>query len=80
MVNGQPELLSIAEACELLHAKKTTVYKWIQHGTLPSIHIGAHGRAIRREDALAFVRPKRGRPPFAVEADRAIKQMLGDAV
>ncbi len=53
------EFLTVAEIAEILKLNQQTVRNWIDHGTLPALHVGRRVR-IRRSDFEALL--ERGRP------------------
>lgn len=46
-------LYTVDDVCKLLAVKRTTVFKWLKDGTLPSIKFGA-ARRIHRDAIVAF--------------------------
>ena len=46
-------LYTVEDVCKLLAVKRTTVFKWLKDGTLPSIKFGA-ARRIHRDTLMAF--------------------------
>lgn len=60
-MRGIPEILTPKELAELFGVHPETVRVWIRRGLLKGWRVG--GRLfIHVRDALAFVRPPRGRP------------------
>ncbi len=57
MKNKQlPELLTLAEACEVLKAHPNTLRQWDNKGILKAIRFGERGdRRYKREDILKFI-------------------------
>ena len=50
-----PKLLKIAEVAEILSVSKTTIYRLIQIGDLPAVHIGDELVRVRVEDLEKFI-------------------------
>jgi len=43
------EVLTIKQACEMLHVSTATLYRWIKEGWLPAHKIGRSTRFLRSE-------------------------------
>lgn len=51
-----PELLTLAEACEILKCHPNTLRQWDKNGILPAIRIGEKRiRRYRKEDIAKFI-------------------------
>ncbi len=46
---GYPEHLSVQELTELLGVKKSTIYSWLQQGTIPAYRVGGSWVVLREE-------------------------------
>jgi putative resolvase len=54
-----PELLTLAEACELLRVHPNTLRNWDKQGLLKATRIGARGlRRYSKEDLMKFMEQK----------------------
>jgi excisionase family DNA binding protein len=52
----QPEILTMKEACTLLHCHPNTLRNWVAHGTLDCIRFGKRGdRRFRKDDLLKLL-------------------------
>ena len=54
------DLLTIAEAAELLSVSAVTVSRWRRQGRLPTLKVGPRAVRIRRGDLALLARPYRG--------------------
>ena len=54
------DLLTIAEAAELLSVSAVTVSRWRRQGRLPTLKVGPRAVRIRRGDLALLTRPYRG--------------------
>ena len=51
-----PEILTLAEACAILHCHPNTLRNWDNNGTLKAIRFGTRGdRRYRKEDVLSII-------------------------
>lgn len=53
------EYCSVAEAARVLDVSRTTVWRWIEAGTLTAYRVGPKSIRIRRQDLEALLRPAR---------------------
>ena len=60
----EPEYCTVAEAAQLLHVSKPTVWRWIDSGRLPAVTRGPRSIRIRRSDLYLVVQPVRPRRPM----------------
>lgn len=61
------DLLTVAQAAQLLGVDHSTVCRWITDGRLQAIRPGARAYLIHRSAVESFTRPVAGRPPSAHE-------------
>lgn len=54
--NSAHDLLTIEEVAERLRIGRTTAYKLLRNGALPSLDLGARVRRVRASDVLAYLR------------------------
>lgn len=51
------DLLTIAEAADLLRVSTVTIKRWLKQGRLPAYHVGPRAIRLRRADLAAVMRP-----------------------
>lgn len=61
------DLLTVAQAAQLLGVDHSTVCRWITAGLLQAIRPGARAYLIQRESVAQFAKPLAGRPPSSQE-------------
>lgn len=54
------EYLTVAEAAALLKVSKSTVWRWIEKGTLPAYRVGSRGVRLKRAELEQVVTPLTG--------------------
>jgi excisionase family DNA binding protein len=59
-VQQDTDLLTIAEAAELLKVSRVTIQRWLKQGRLPAYRVGPRAVRIKRTDALNFLTPHNG--------------------
>lgn len=52
------DLLSTAEACEILQVHPNTLRRWADQGSLPSVRTPGNLRRFRRSDVEALLNPE----------------------
>jgi excisionase family DNA binding protein len=58
MKTVEAELLTVAEAAELLKVDQSTIRRWINAGTLPAYRVGQRFVRVKRGDLSAVITPK----------------------
>lgn len=53
------DLITVAEAADLLRVSTVTIKRWLKQGRLPAYHVGPRAIRLRRADLAAVVRPVR---------------------
>lgn len=56
------EYLTVAEAAALLKVSKSTIWRWIDAGTLPAYRVGSRGVRLKRAEVEQVVTPLLGKP------------------
>lgn len=54
------EYLTVAEAAALLKVSKSTIWRWIEKGTLPAYRVGSRGVRLKRAQLEQVVTPLTG--------------------
>jgi excisionase family DNA binding protein len=68
---GKDEFLTVAEIAAILKLNQQTVRNWIDHGSLPALHVGRRVR-VRRSDFEALL--ERGRTVRPAEPEQSAGQ------
>lgn len=55
--NSPDDLLSTAEACQILQVHPNTLRRWADQGSLPSVRTPGNLRRFRRDDVEALLAP-----------------------
>jgi excisionase family DNA binding protein len=58
MTTIESDLLTVAEAADLLKVDRSTVRRWISGGSLPAYRVGQRFVRVRRADLAAVISPK----------------------
>lgn len=48
-------LLTVQQACDILHVSRSTLYKMVKHGELPCIRLGLHTIRFAVSDLRAYL-------------------------
>ncbi len=62
-------LLTVQQAAALLRISRSGLYRLMQRGELPSVHLGRAVR-LRASDVQAFIRGRRSSPMWKAEPER----------
>jgi excisionase family DNA binding protein len=57
IVDPLSEYLTVAEAASLLKVHKSTIWRWIENGSLPAYRVGQRGVRLKKADVEQFLTP-----------------------
>ena len=72
------EYLTVAEAAELLKVHKSTIWRWIESGSLPAYRVGRRGVRLKKEDLERSITPvgqEKGGERTVQEHERTIRPL-----
>ena len=72
------EYLTVAEAAALLKVHKSTIWRWIESGSLPAYRVGRRGMRLKKEDLERSITPvgqEKGEGQTVQEHERTIRPL-----
>jgi excisionase family DNA binding protein len=58
MVLADEGYITIAEATDLIHVSRSTLWRWIDEGRLPAYRLGRRRVLVRRDDLRSLIAPR----------------------